>query len=95
MRRLRIGLIGAGTIAQSAHLPAIRSLAEELELVAVADVRTEVAAEAAHGYGADAWYVDYRELIAQRDIDLVDVCRLEFLHCEQVVAAAEAGKHVL
>ena len=44
MRRLRIGLIGAGTIAQSAHLPAFRRLAGELELVAIADVRAEVAA---------------------------------------------------
>ncbi len=95
MRRLRVGLIGTGTIAQSAHLPAIRRLADELELVAVADVRAEVAADAARRYGAEAWYTDYRELIARPDIDLVDICTPEFLHCEQAVAAAEAGKHVL
>lgn len=95
MRRLRIGVIGAGTIAQSAHLPAIRRLADELELVAIADVRAEVAADAARRFGAEAWYVDYRELIARPDIDLVDLCTPEFLHCEQAVAAAEAGKHVL
>jgi myo-inositol 2-dehydrogenase/D-chiro-inositol 1-dehydrogenase len=95
MRRLRIGLIGAGTIAQSAHLPAIRRLAGELELVAITDVRAEVAADAARRFGAEAWYVDYRELLSRPDIDLVDICTPEFLHGEQAVAAAEAGKHVL
>ncbi|MBX6341615.1 MAG: Gfo/Idh/MocA family oxidoreductase, partial [Thermomicrobiaceae bacterium] len=95
MRRVRVGVIGTGTIAQSAHLPAIVQLHDELELVAVADVRAEVAEDAARRFGAEAWYADYRQLLARRDIDMVDICTPEFLHHEQVVAAAEAGKHVL
>lgn len=95
MRRLRVGLIGAGTIAHSAHLPAIAQLHSELELVAVADVRAEAAEQAARQYSAEHWYADYRELLARPDIDLVDICTPEFLHGEQVVAAAEAGKHIL
>ncbi len=94
MRRLRVGLIGTGTIANSAHLPAIAHLHEELELVAVADIRPEMAEKAAKEYGASAWYSDYRELLARPDIDFVDICTPEFLHREQVVAAAEAGKHI-
>lgn len=95
MRRVRVGLIGAGTIAQSAHLPAMRRLRAELELVAVADIRPEVAERTARRYGAADWYSDYRQILARDDIDLVDICTPEFLHAEQVVAAAEAGKHVL
>ena len=94
MRRLRVGLIGAGTIANSAHLPAIAHLHEELELVAVADVRPETAEKAAKEYGAEAWYSDYRQLLARPDIDFVDICTPEFLHAEQVAAAADAGKHI-
>ncbi|HEX3721933.1 MAG TPA: Gfo/Idh/MocA family oxidoreductase [Nitrolancea sp.] len=94
MRRLRVGLIGAGTIANSAHLPAIARLHEELELVAIADVRPEMAELAAKEYGAEAWYSDYRELLARKDIDFVDICTPEFLHAEQVAAAADAGKHI-
>src|SRR6185312_3879961 len=94
MRRLKVGLIGAGTIANSAHLPAIAHLHEELELVAVADVRLESAEKAAKAYGAEAWYSDYRELLARPDIDFVDICTPEFLHHEQVTAAADAGKHI-
>ena len=94
MRRLKVGLIGAGTIANSAHLPAIAHLHEELELVAVADIRPEMAEKAAKEYGAEAWYDDYRQLLARPDIDFVDICTPEFLHHEQVIAAADAGKHI-
>lgn len=95
MRRLRIGVIGTGTIANSAHLPAIAHLRDELELVAVADVREDVVREVAQRYGAEAAYTDYRQLLDRKDIDIVDICTPEFLHREQVTAAAAAGKHIL
>lgn len=92
---LGIGVIGCGTIANSAHLPAIRHLSDRLRLVAVADVREEQAARAAREFGAEAYYTDYRQLLARPDIAIVTICTPEFLHREQVVAAAEAGKHIL
>lgn len=95
MAKLRAGLIGTGTIAHSAHLPAMRYLHNEIELVAVADIRQDAAEAAVRDYGAGRWYADYRELLERDDIDFVDICTPEFLHCEQVVAAAEAGKHIL
>ena len=94
MRRLRIGVIGTGTIANSAHLPAIVQLRDELELVAVADVRPDVVQDVAKRFGAQHAYTDYHELLARPDIDMVDICTPEFLHREQVVAAAQAGKHI-
>ena len=94
MRRLRIGVIGTGTIAYGSHLPAIAQLRDELELVAVADVREDVVQHVAQRFGAQSWYTDYHDLLARPDIDLVDVCTPEFLHREQVVAAAQAGKHI-
>lgn len=92
--RLRVGLIGAGTIAFSAHLPAIRRLRDELELVAVADIRADNAERAAREFGAEAHYTDYHELLAREDLDFVDICTPEFLHAEQTEAAAAAGVHV-
>lgn len=94
-RRLRVGLIGTGTIAFSAHLPAIRKLRDELELVAVADIRAETALRAAEDFGAEAHYVDYREMLARHQLDFVDICTPEFLHAEQTEAAAAAGVHVI
>ncbi len=94
-KRLRVGLIGAGTIAFSAHLPAIRTLGHLVELVAVADVRKENARRAANEFGAQAYYSDYQDLLARGDLDFVDICTPEFLHAEQTEAAAAAGVHVL
>lgn len=93
--RLRVGLIGAGTIAFSAHLPAMRTLRNIVELVAVADVREENAIRAAREFGAQAYYTDYRELLDRGDLDYVDICTPEFLHADQTEAAAAAGVHVL
>jgi predicted dehydrogenase len=94
-RRLRVGLIGAGTIAFSAHLPAMRKLRDTLELVAVADVREENAARAAAEFGGTAHYSDYHALLDRDDLDFVDICTPEFLHAEQTEAAAAAGLHVM
>lgn len=94
-RRLRVGLIGTGTIAFSAHLPAIVKLRDELELVAVADVRADVASRAADRFGAETVYTDYRQMLEREQLDFVDICTPEFLHAEQTEAAAEAGVHVI
>lgn len=93
-RRLRLGMIGTGSIATSAHLPAIAALSDVIELVAVADIRTEIAESIGARTGAIV-YADFRELLTRDDIDAVDICTPEFLHAGQAVAAAEAGKHIL
>jgi predicted dehydrogenase len=94
MQPLRLGLIGCGGIARSAHLPAIASLPGLVRLVATADVDLQAAQAAAAPFGADA-YADYRSLLARPDIAIVLVATPEFWHREQVEAAAAAGKHVL
>ena len=94
-KRLRVGLIGAGTIAFSAHLPAYRKLRDSIELVAVADIRVENAERAAREFDAEAHYADYRDLLTREQLDFVDICTPEFLHAEQVEAAADAGVHVI
>lgn len=94
-RRFGIGVIGCGTIAQTAHLPAIARLRDRARLVAVADVRAEAAERAATTWEAEASYTDYHALLDRDDIDVVIVATPEFLHAEQVAAAAAAGKHIL
>ena len=94
-QRFGIGVIGCGTIAQSAHLPAIARLGERVRLVAVADVRGEAAEHAARTWGAEEAYADYRAMLARPDIDVVVIATPEFLHAEQVAEAAAAGKHIL
>ena len=91
---VNLGMIGCGSIATTAHLPAIEKLTGMVRLVATADVDRQAAEAVAQKFGASA-YSDYRKLLERRDIELVVVATPEFLHHEQVLAAAAAGKHIL
>jgi predicted dehydrogenase len=90
---IRVGLIGAGQITLS-HAVGYRNNADTTVLAAVADPVTENAVERAAEFGA-AVYDDYRRMLAEADIDAVDICLPHHLHKDAIVAAARAGKHVL
>jgi predicted dehydrogenase len=91
---LRIGVIGCGSIARRAHLPALKQC-DDVDVVAFAS-RTLASAEAAAGeWGGGDVTDDWRAVIDRDDVDAVVVCTPNALHCEQTVAAANARKHVL
>jgi len=94
MKKLRWGLIGCGDISRKRVAPALRDI-PECELVAVNRARVDLAEAFANEFGAKRWYGDWRELIADDEIDAVYIATPVYLHAEQTVAAAEAGKHVL
>lgn len=91
---LRVALIGAGAIAQEAHLPAWRAR-PDAELTWLIDSRTETAEAAAERWGIPRWGTDYRAALVSDEVDTVDVCTPAFVHAEVTIAALRAGKHVL
>src|SRR3954465_13159631 len=94
MERLRWGLIGAGDIAKRRIAPGLRDL-PNCELVSVSRSRSELAESFAKEFGVRKWFADWRDLIADDEIDAVYIATPVFLHAEQAIAAANAGKHVL
>ena len=95
-RPVRVGIIGTGSISRSAHLPAYTSL-DTAEVAAICDVSREsvdAAGERFEVAPADR-YTDYRELLARDDVDAVDICTPNQVRLEPLIAACEAGKHVL
>src|SRR5690554_3000089 len=92
--RLQVGLIGTGRIAQ-AHMAALAALPDLGRLRAVADAVPERAREAADRFGATEVFADYRELLADPEVDAVVICLPHHLHRQAAVDAAKAGKHVL
>jgi predicted dehydrogenase len=92
--RLRVGLIGCGGIAASAHVPALQQLRSLVEVPLVSDIRPQAAESIAQTLGCD-WTVDYRVVLDNPSIDAVVICTPEFAHADQAVAAAQAGKHIL
>ena len=92
--KVRIGLIGAGNIAQNAHIPAYLKQADA-ELVAVCDLKEDRAKGVAEKYGMKHVTTDYNELVALDDVDAVSVCTWNNAHAKAAIAAAKAGKHIL
>ncbi|MGG0461848.1 Gfo/Idh/MocA family protein [Priestia aryabhattai] len=93
MAKVKIGVIGCGSIAQHRHLPEYK-MNEQVELVAVCDINTERANSVAQQYGVKA-YTDYEELLASGTVEAVSVCTPNYLHAPISVAALNSGVHVL
>ena len=98
---LNVGLIGAGFMGKAhslayAAMPMFFWPAPAIpHRKVIAEVGDEVAAEAARRYGFESSTGDWRRVIDDPTIDVVDIATPNDSHCEIAVAAAEAGKHVL
>jgi predicted dehydrogenase len=94
METIRVGVIGAGGIAQRSHIPAYLNT-PGVELVAIADINEKKLTYVADRFGIPRKYTDYHELLQQTDIDAVSVCTPNYLHVQVSIDALKAGKHVL
>ena len=91
---VRIGLIGAGGIA-GAHVAGYRRNPDTVVFAAIADPVRENAEKRRGDDDGVRIYDDYRDMIAAGGIDAVDICLPHHLHAEAIIAAADAGLHVL
>ena len=94
MKKVRIGIIGAGKIAERLHLPGYRDVAEA-EVVAICDVKKNKADRLAGMFKIPAVYTDYKKMIKEAGIDAVSVCTPNYLHAEMAIFAANNKKKVL
>ncbi len=94
-KKLRVGIIGAGNIATSAHLPSYQQLTDIVEVVAIADIVPERAQAAAEKYGIPHFFASVEELLANVDVDYIDICTWTAAHAPVCIAAAKAGKNIL
>ena len=98
-RRLRIGLIGSGFMGKThafgyAAAARVFDLPFELELKSLADITEEAAVRAAAALGFAHSTDDWRALVADPEIDVVNITAPNALHKEMALAAIAAGKHV-
>ncbi|MHB8063786.1 MAG: Gfo/Idh/MocA family protein [Ruminiclostridium sp.] len=93
MRKINVGVIGTGFIGP-VHIEALRRLGF-VNVVALSDVSVEVAAQKAKLLSVGKSYGDYKQLIADPEIEVVHICTPNFLHYTMAKEALEAGKHVV
>lgn len=92
-KSVRYGIIGTGAIARIVR-PAFLGGTSAVA-VAVADVNADAARAESEALGGVRVFADYRELLADPEVDAVYIATPPFLHHEMVLASLEAGKHTL
>lgn len=99
MSKLGFGLIGSGFMGR-AHAIALGTVGrvypdiESPRCVALADADADRAARSAREFGFARGTGDWRQLLGDREIHVVDICTPNHLHAEMALAAIRAGKHV-
>ena len=93
MKQLNIGIIGAGRIGK-VHMQSITYNVPSAKVLGITDVFKDGLQELADKYGIEKVYEDYKEMLADKDIDAVLVCSSTDTHADISIEAAQAGKHV-
>ncbi len=96
MKKTRAAIVGCGFIANGKHLASM-ARRDDIEVVAFCDLIIEKAQAAAKQYGTpDALVcIDYHDVMARQDIDVVHVCTPNSSHAEISIAALQSGKNVM
>lgn len=89
---IKVGIIGCGRIADL-HYEAYVGR-EEATLCAICDANPELLERRRREWGVAKAYLDYRDLLADREIDAVEIVTPQTIHEPMVIAAAQAGKHI-
>lgn len=93
-KSVRVGVIGTSWYADLMHLPTLQSH-PQAEIAAICGRNSEPAAALANKYAIPTIYSDYREMIEQGNLDAVVVATPDDLHYPMVMAALDAGLHVI
>lgn len=94
MARIRVGLVGCGFVSEL-HMHAFRRVyGVDVEVAAVA-ARGNHVVEFARRHSIPRVHRSFAELIADRALDVIDICTPPNLHAEMIVASMQAGKHVV
>ena len=87
---LKVGLVGVGEIS-GAHIPAWEEM-ECAELVAVCDIRPE---RMERFEGKKNCYLDFDEMLANEELDILDICLPTYLHADFAIKAMKKGINVI
>jgi len=94
MRKVKIGIIGLGGICTK-HINELLKC-EHAEITAICDIDESAIARRKEQLGlpSEKCFRNYRDLIADSDVEAVEICTPNYLHAEMAIAAMQAGKHV-
>jgi len=92
--KVKVGIIGSQFEADI-HAASFKIMPEEAEVVAVASPTPGHPEELARRYGIPRVFHDYREMLKEKDIEMVTIAAPNYLHAQMTIDIARAGKHVV
>ena len=94
MAKVRVGLVGSGFVAELHMYAYKRVYGVDAEVAAVVS-RGDHVVDFAKKHGIRESYRDYKQLLADKTIDVVDICTPPAVHASMIVESVRAGKHVI
>jgi predicted dehydrogenase len=95
MKKVKVGVIGLGEVAQIIHLPILDSLSDRFEITALCDISEQLLQLMGEKYRVTRLYNNPFDLCEQPDLDAVFVLNSDEYHAECALAAMNNKKHVL
>src|SRR5438876_2099685 len=92
--KVKVGIIGSQFEADI-HAASFKIASEDAEVVAVASPTSGNAAALAKRYGIPRVFTDYREMLKERDIEMITIAAPNKLHARMTADCARTGKHVV
>jgi predicted dehydrogenase len=93
-KKIRVGIVGLGGIAQIAHIPILKKL-PDVEIVAVCDIEEAKVQWIGERYKIPKVYIYSEEMIEKENLDAVHICTPNHMHMPDAVDALKHGMHVL
>lgn len=92
-KKLRVGVVGCGGICQ-VHMEAFKQL-DQVEVVACCDIKQERLDVMKEKWGIEKCYIDWNDMLANEELDAVDVCTPNGVHMQPVIDASNKGLHCM
>ena len=94
MSKIKVAVIGCGTIANAAHIPSYMKIQDKVEIKYFCDIIPERAEKAVKDYGCGTAITDYHVALNDPEVQAVSVCTPNYMHCQISCDAMRAGKDV-
>lgn len=96
MKRLKIGVVGLGEVAQIIHLPLLDRMDQKFEIAAICDISDSLLSFIGekHRVPEAGRFTDFRSLVRLPELDAVFVLNSDDIHKESAITALREGKHV-
>ncbi|MFC2002758.1 Gfo/Idh/MocA family protein [Chloroflexota bacterium] len=92
VRRIKVGIIGTGSMA-TVHINSLQRV-KYVEVIGIAGKTEGKAEHLCHKYKVDSYYTDYRELLSRPELDAVCIATPTDTHCQITMDSFEHGLHV-